>query len=57
MKERLISTDLRNEQLEKQLHSSECQLSDKDHSVMLQKELEVQLRKDLEIQQRREVQR
>lgn len=44
MKERLISTDLRNEQLEKQLEGAEFHLAEKDNNVVLQKELEVKLR-------------
>ena len=47
MKERLVSTDYRNEQIEQQLKSAEFQLSEKDNSVMLQKEQESKLRRDL----------
>jgi len=39
MKERLISTDYGNEQTEQQLKSAEFQLSEKDNSVVIQKEV------------------
>ena len=57
MKERLISTDMQNEQLENNLQSAHLQLTDKDAHVMSQKEMEVTLRRDLEVQQGREMRR
>ena len=53
MKERLVSTECRNEQLEQHLNSAEHKLADRDHSVVIQKDLEVRLRKDLETEQKR----
>ena len=57
MKDRLISTDYRNEQLTQQLQGAEMHLADKDAAVMQQKQLEARLRKDLETEQAREVRR
>ena len=57
MKERLVSTDCRNEQLEQHLNSAEHKLADRDHSVVIQKDLEVRLRKDLETEQKRQMRR
>ena len=57
MKDRLISTDYRNEQLTQQLQGAEIHLADKDAAVMQQKQLEGRLRKDLETEQAREVRR
>ena len=57
MKERLVSTDCRNDQIEQQLKSAEYQLGERTHTAVAQKELEVKLRRDLEVQQDREVRR
>ena len=57
MKERLISTDVRNEELENALQHGQFQLSEKDNTMMSQKELEQHLRKELEIHQQREMHR
>lgn len=57
MKERLISTDVRNEELENALQHGQFQLSEKDNAMMSQKELEQHLRRELEIHQQREMHR
>jgi hypothetical protein len=57
MKDRLVSTDCRNDQLENQYKNAEVQLADFDRSVATQKDLEVKLRRDMEVQQEREVRR
>ena len=55
MKERLISADLRNDQLEKQLEMAELKLADCDANVNELKEFEIRFRTDLERHQRREI--
>ena len=57
MKERLISTDVRNEELENALQHGQFQLSEKDNAMMSQKELEQHLRRELEVHQQREMHR
>lgn len=57
MKERLVSTDCTNDQIEQQLKSADYQLNERTHTVAAQKDLEGKLRRDLEVQQARELRR
>lgn len=57
MKERMLSCELKNDELEKIIQCQEMNINDKENLILEQKDREMQLREQLEQHQMREVRR